>query len=158
MKRLRSSTLFLLLAMAAVLAQTGDMVPPEVRRVGDRLACLCRSCKNTVATCQMLGCHYTAPARERIIELHKKGLSDDAIVADFVEKGGKAALSVPPAEGFNVMAWLAPPLVVLLGMGVIGWYIKTHRTPAAATPETLSETDLARYKAAAERELSHFDE
>ena len=74
MKKWRNSLLLILMAGLSV-AQTGDMVQPEVRRIGDRLACLCGSCKNTVATCQMLGCHYTSPARARISAMSKAGIS-----------------------------------------------------------------------------------
>jgi cytochrome c-type biogenesis protein CcmH len=157
MKKLRNSVWLTLLASVA-LAQTGDMVPPEVRRVGDRLACLCRSCKNTVATCQMLGCGYMTPARARIVEMHKQGSADDAIVADFVSRQGKAALAVPPAEGFNITAWVVPPLVLLLGFGVVGWFIRTRRQAAMSKPQSARDADYARYSDAAERELSRFEE
>jgi len=155
MKKWRNS--FALLLMAGLcLAQTGDMVPPEVRRVGDRLACLCGSCKNTVATCQMLGCHYTSPARARISELHNKGVSDDAIVDDFVKKEGKKALAAPPAEGFGWTAWLAPPLAALAGVGFIALFIRRNRKQKAEP--VLNEGDVNKYQQAAERELSRFDE
>ena len=98
MTKWRSS--FALLAMGvACLAQTGDMVPPEVRRVGNRLACLCTSCNNTVATCQMVGCHYTAPARAQISAMVKEGKSDDEVVAFFVKREGKKGLAAPEASG-----------------------------------------------------------
>jgi cytochrome c-type biogenesis protein CcmH len=156
MKKWRSS--FALLFVAGMcLAQTGDMVPPEVRRVGDRLACLCGSCKNTVATCQMLGCHYTAPARVKISEMVKAGKTDDEIVADFVKREGKKALAEPPAEGFDVTAWLAPPLVALAGFGFMAWFIRRNRKPTAPEPE-LAPGEVDKYQQAAERELSRFDE
>ena len=149
---------FAVLMMAGLcLAQTGDLVPPEVRRVGDRLACLCGSCKNTVATCQMLGCHYTSPARQRITAMHQAGVSDDAIVDDFVKREGKRALAAPPAEGFHLTAWLAPPLAALAGLGLIAWFIRRNRKPAAAAP-VLDEAGMEKYQQAAERELSRFDE
>lgn len=138
------------------LAQTGDMVPPEVRRVGDRLACLCGSCNNTVATCQMVGCHYTSPARARIAAMAKAGVSDDAIVDEFVKKEGKRALAAPAAEGFGWTAWLAPPFAALAGIGFIAWFIRRKRKPRA-TP-ALDEADATKYQQAAERELSRFDE
>lgn len=156
MKKWRNS--FAILMMAGLcLAQTGDMVPPEVRRVGDRLACLCGSCKNTVATCQMLGCHYTAPARTRISELHEKGQTDDAIVADFVDRQGKKALAAPPAEGFGLVGWIAPPVAALAGVGLIAWFIRRHRKPLETSPE-LSEQEVARFSQAAEKEIARFDE
>lgn len=140
------------------IAQTGDMVQPEVRRVGDRLACLCGSCKNTVATCQMLGCHYTAPARAKITAMAKAGVSDDAIVDSFVKAEGKKALAAPAAEGFGLAAWLATPMVALAGLGFIGWFIRRSKKPVVSAAPDLSEADVAKYQQAAERELSRFDE
>lgn len=156
MKKWRNK-LALLLISGFCLAQTGDLVPPEVRRVGDRLACLCGSCKNTVATCQMLGCHYTAPARQQISAMAQAGKSDDEIVAEFVKREGQRALAAPAAEGFGLTAWLAPPLAALAGIGVIAWFIRRNRKPAQPAPE-MTEGDMAKYHQAAERELSRFDE
>lgn len=156
MRKWRNSLLLAIIS-GFCLAQTGDMVAPEVRRVGDRLACLCGSCKNTVATCQMLGCHYTAPARARITAMAKQGKSDDEIVADFVKREGQKALAAPAAEGFGLTAWLAPPLAALAGIGFIAWFIRRSRKPVAAAP-VLNEGDVEKYQQAAERELSRFDE
>lgn len=157
MKKWRNSLLLVLMAGLSV-AQTGDMVQPEVRRIGDRLACLCGSCKNTVATCQMLGCHYTAPARARISAMSKAGVSDEAIVDDFVKREGKKALAAPAAEGFGLAAWLATPVVALAGLGFIGWFIRRSRKPVVTAAPELNEADVAKYQQAAERELSRFDE
>lgn len=148
---------FALLMTGMCLAQTGDMVPPEVRRVGDRLACLCGSCNNTVATCQMVGCHYTAPARLRLSAMHKEGKSDDEIVADFVKREGKKALAAPPAEGFGLTAYLATPLAALAGAGFLAWYLRRSRKAAGTAPANES-VDVDKYRQAAERDLSRFDE
>ncbi|MBM3786369.1 MAG: hypothetical protein FJW30_18575 [Acidobacteria bacterium] len=157
MQKLRNSLLLGLVAGLCV-AQTGDMVPPEVRRVGDRLACLCKSCKNTVATCQMLGCHYTAPARLRISELAKQGVSDDAIVAEFVQKNGKQALAAPPPEGFHMLAYIAPPFAAFAGIGLIAWFVRRHRKPAQTVQPELSEADVRKYSDAAAKELERLEE
>lgn len=110
-----------------------EFLTPSIRRVGDRLACLCGSCKNTVATCQMLGCHYSAPAREKIAKLQAAGLSDDAIVDDFVKKEGIKALSVPPTEGFSLVGWLMPFIALGMGLGMIVFFIKRFRKPSVDT-------------------------
>ena len=156
MKKWQSSLILLMMA-GLCLAQTGDMVPPEVRRVGDKLACLCGSCNNTVATCQMVGCHYTSPARARLSAMHKAGMSDEAIVDDFVKREGKKALAAPPAEGFHLTAWAATPLVSLGGLAVIVLFIRRSRRKNEAEPE-LNADEVSKYQQAAERELSRFDE
>ena len=59
-----------MLVTAICLAQSAsELQTPEIRRVGDKLACLCGACKNTVATCQMLHCHYAYPARQKIARM-----------------------------------------------------------------------------------------
>src|SRR3954449_6248012 len=97
--------LLLAVALAGIcLPQTAtQLVTPEIRRVGDKLACKCGVCNNTVATCQMLECHYSLPARQKIAALQKKGESDETIVAGFVKENGISALASPPAEGFNIL-------------------------------------------------------
>src|SRR4051812_39022746 len=67
------------------------IMSPDVRRVGMRLACLCRSCKNTVGDCAMLECGYCAPMRKRIAAMQASGQSDDAIVNAVVGENGKEA-------------------------------------------------------------------
>ena len=39
--------------------------------------------------------------------MSKAGVSDEAIVDDFVKREGKKALAAPTAEGFGLAAWLA---------------------------------------------------
>jgi cytochrome c-type biogenesis protein CcmH len=148
--------LLLILVAGICLAQSAsDYVTPAIRRVGDKLACLCGSCKNTVATCQMLGCHYSSPAREKIKKMQEEGASDQAIIDSFVKEQGLRALAVPPAEGFNIMGWLAPPLAVAFGLGVIYLYIRRFRKPAPA-PE-IDTDSLDRYHEQIEKDLAKLD-
>ncbi len=61
-----------LIAVAA-LAQTASEKPSvDVRRVGARLQCQC-GCKDSVATCSMLECHFSKPAKERIAQMQSGG-------------------------------------------------------------------------------------
>lgn len=149
---------FLLLLVAGLcLAQSSsDMLTPAIRRVGDRLACLCGSCKNTVATCQMLGCHYSAPARERIAKLQAQGMADDAIVDDFVKKEGKRALAAPPAEGFHLLSWAMPFISIGLGLWVIYLFIKRYQRPATAAAP-IDRAALDRYKDEIDSDLAKLE-
>src|ERR1051326_8411113 len=87
MRRLKSSLLLAILAVAA-LAQTASEKPSvDVRRVGARLACQC-GCKDSVATCSMLECHFSKPAKESIAQMQAVGLSDQQIIDKFVRDNG----------------------------------------------------------------------
>ncbi|HUQ91668.1 MAG TPA: cytochrome c-type biogenesis protein CcmH [Bryobacteraceae bacterium] len=149
--------LLLILAGGLCLAQSSsDLVTPAIRRVGDKLACLCTACKNTVATCQMLGCHYSAPARERIAKLQATGMADDAIVEDFVKKEGKRALAVPPMSGFNLLSWAMPFLALAVGLWAIFVFIRRYRKPSV--PEgRVDNAALDRYHDEIEKDLAKLD-
>lgn len=108
------------------------MMNQNVRRVGMRLACLCKSCKNTVGDCQMMGCGYAGGSRERISQMQTVGASDEQIVAKFVSERGTMALAVPPAEGFNLSVWVAPFAMLLIGLYAIYVYLQRARMPVAA--------------------------
>jgi cytochrome c-type biogenesis protein CcmH/NrfF len=149
-------TLLLVLIAGLSLAQNSDVVTPDMRRVGDRLACLCGSCKNTVATCPMLGCHYSAPGRERIAKLQAQGLADDAVVDDFVKREGRRALAMPPAEGFQLLGWAMPFISIAIGLWVIYLFIRKYRKPAsAATP--IDRVTLDKYQAEIDKDLAKLE-
>lgn len=153
----KSSALLILLA-GLCLAQSASL-PIEARRVADRLACLCGVCKNTVATCQMLGCHYTAPAREKIVEMQKAGSTDDSIVDFFVKREGLKALAAPPAEGFNALSWTMPFVMITLGFGGIWWWIsRSRRQPAPAIPEIPHHELSGKVRDQLDKEMANFED
>jgi cytochrome c-type biogenesis protein CcmH/NrfF len=156
--RLLPARLLLGLALAGLcIPQTAtQLVTPDIRRVGDKLACKCGACNNTVATCQMLECHYSLPARERIAQMQKTGASDDNIVSAFVKESGIAALAAPPAEGFNLLAWIMPFVGVTLGlMGVLIWF-KRMRPSTVSGPAELPEID-PKYQQRIDRDLEELE-
>lgn len=67
--------------------------------------------------------------RERLVE----GDSDQEAVDFIVTRYGEFVLLKPDAEGANLVLWLAPPLMALLGLG-IGWATirRRKRTPDEA--------------------------
>jgi cytochrome c-type biogenesis protein CcmH len=154
----RNSRLLLAFALAAIcLPQTATTyVTPDVRRVGDKLACKCGACNNTVGTCPMLQCHYSLPAREKIDEMQKAGVSDQAIIDSFVKESGLSALASPPAEGFNLLGWIMPFVGLALGLGAVAvWFKRFVRRKPATSPE-LPEIDK-RYQDRMDRELEELE-
>lgn len=148
----------LLTAVAAIcLAQESSLIPPEVRRIGMRLACLCGTCKNTVGDCVMLHCHYSGPAREKIAALVKAGKNDDEVVATFVKDVGKHALSAPPAEGFSLTAWLMPIVFSGLGIAFIAWYLQREKAKALAPLPVIDQKVLDQYHSRIEKEMADLD-
>src|SRR4249920_1210167 len=123
MPRLRNSIFALLLAVAA-LAQTASEKPSvDVRRVGARIACQC-GCKDSVATCSMLECHFSKPAKERINQMQTAGTSDAGIVQSFIKDYGQKVYLAPP----NAFGWIIPYAAVGLGLVFIWLFVKRSRS------------------------------
>ena len=149
---------FLMAAFTAIcFMQAADVIPPEVRRVGARLACLCKTCRNTVGDCTMLECHYSKPSRAKIATMAASGSNDDAIVDSFVKEQGTQALSVPPAEGFNsLLSWM-PWLFGGIGLLGIAWFINRHRPkPEQPMPE-IDRQVVDRYREKIEKDLEDLE-
>lgn len=145
----------MLLLAAICLSQTPtEVLTPAVRRVGDRLACKCGACNNTVGNCPMIECHYAYPARQRIAKMLAEGQSDEAIVAVFVKENGLSALAAPPAEGFNLLSWVMPFVAIGVGLGAIWLYIKRFRKPL---PVAVAPPADPRYRERIEKDLTEFD-
>jgi len=152
MHKWKSSILVILLTAICIAQTPTQLLTPAIRRVGDKLSCLCGSCKNTVATCQMLECHYSHPARLEIATMQAAGASDETIVASFVKKSGLQALAVPPAQGFSLMAWVMPVFVILLGLTL---FVKRFRKPFV--PAEIDQTALDRYNQQIEKDMAKFE-
>jgi len=155
--RIRLPLLATLLGVLSLAQVSSELITDEIRRVGARLACLCGSCKNSVGDCAMLACHYSKPAREKIRDMQARGMTDDAIVAEFVKTEGKRALVVPPGEGFSGLAWWMPPAVVGMGLAFIYWWIRRMRAPRPSPAPELDPAVLARYRDSIEKDLAKLE-
>ncbi|MEO8028113.1 MAG: cytochrome c-type biogenesis protein CcmH, partial [Bryobacteraceae bacterium] len=152
----KTRLLFLLLAAASIAQTSSELISPDVRRVGSRLACLCGSCKNTVGDCPMLQCHYSGPARERIGKLQGMGASDDNIVGDFVRDTGMQALSSPPTSGFQLLAWVTPFAAIFAGLIAIWLYMRRYRPSRPAAVE-IDPAVLDQYRDRIEKDMAKLD-
>jgi len=155
MRRFKNSLLLVLLAVAA-LAQTASEKPStDVRRVGMRLACQC-GCKDSVATCSMLECGFSKPAKERIARMQAVGMTDSQIVDAFVRDYGAGIYLAPP----SAFGWIVPYASVGFGLVVILLFVKRYRKPKPAVelgPIELDDPELEKYKDQIERDLASLE-
>jgi cytochrome c-type biogenesis protein CcmH len=155
MRRFKTSLLSIFVAVAA-LAQTAAEKPNvDVRRVGSRLACQC-GCKDSVATCSMLECSFSKPAKERIAQMQAVGMSDEQIIQAFVRDYGPGIYLATP----NAWGWIVPYASVLLGLAMIGLFVKRYRKPKALAEIGTLEIDdpaLDKYKDQIEKDLAKLE-
>jgi cytochrome c-type biogenesis protein CcmH len=156
MQRFKSSLLVFTIAVAA-LAQTASEKPSvDVRRVGARLQCQC-GCKDSVATCSMLECHFSKPAKERIAQMQSVGMSDEQIVQAFIRDYGMAVYLAPP----NAFGWIVPYASVGFGLVVILLFLRKYK------PKPMSglgvghmgsdDPELAKYQEQIEKDTANLD-
>ena len=145
-----------MIVAVAALAQTASEKPSlDVRRVGARLACKC-GCVDSVATCSMLECHFSKPAKEKIAAMQAEGKNDEQIVQTFLKQFGAAIYLAPP----NALGWIVPYALVGVGVLIILAFIRKYRKPKPLTEIGEIEIDspeLAKYKDQIEKDLANLE-
>jgi cytochrome c-type biogenesis protein CcmH len=78
--------------------------------------------------------------RERLVA----GDSDEEAIAFIVDRYGEYVLLNPTTDGANLVLWIAGPLMLLLGGGVAGFYLRRRQTAKPASADALSEAEEQR--------------
>jgi cytochrome c-type biogenesis protein CcmH/NrfF len=156
MYRLKRSFLFLILA-AAALAQTESQIESdEVKRVGTHLACQCGACTENINCMMSSGqCHFCKPARTKVYNMQSAGMSDDQIVASFIQEYGQKIFR----HGPNSYFWLVP--YISLGVGALAILLVLRRVrgrglkvAAAGSAPVDDDPTLARYRDAIDKDFA----
>jgi len=141
-------------ALACIWAQDPTtLLTPGVMRVGEKLACRCGTCRNTVANCPMLRCHYTEPMRARLKAMQDQGQSDKDIINTIVQQEGVVALAAPPGEGWGLFTWIMPGVALLAGFSLYSWWVRRNRQKEAPPVSDMDQAVLERYRDQIESEL-----
>lgn len=107
--------LMLAAGVPMLIAQTPKI---SVDEVAEGLTCQC-GCGLTIANCNHPSCSFSVPAKEQIEAMINRGLGRDAIISSFRAKYGEKILSAPTTQGFNLLAWVTPFVMLLGGGGLI---------------------------------------
>jgi cytochrome c-type biogenesis protein CcmH/NrfF len=55
------------------------------------------------------------------------GQTRQVVLDHFVRTYGERILAIPVAQGFNIMAWIAPVIIAIAALTVLGLYIRTPK-------------------------------
>ncbi|GAB4528619.1 MAG: cytochrome c-type biogenesis protein CcmH [Anaerolineales bacterium] len=109
----------------------------EVNAIAGQLYCpVCESIPLDVC-----GTQVCAQWRELIREKLSQGWTADEIKAYFAEQYGDRVLAEPPRRGLNLMVYVLPPLLILVGAFVLFKAFRSWRTPLPE--ETVAATNAA---------------
>lgn len=137
----------LFLALAAAPGPSPAVETMGQRELEEQLTCQC-GCGLTVAACNHLECGFAIPARKRIAEGLAAGQTAEQILAGFEEEYGEKVLSSPVLEGFNVLAWIAPYLTIVVAGTLMFVFF---RRKAARTDEPVADSGAAAVNRSDER-------
>jgi cytochrome c-type biogenesis protein CcmH/NrfF len=153
MQLFRRSLLVLALAVAAIAQTSSQIESDEVKSVGIHLKCTCGCAENLNCSMSSGQCHICKPARAKIFKMQQSGMSNDSIVASFVQSGEFTLLSDP-----NPYFWLVPYFSLALG-GVVVWMVlrRLRGHAKAAGPAIDNDPDFARYRDAIEKDTEKLD-
>ncbi len=109
--------------------ETSPVTMDQINVVAQEIWCpLCSGVR--LDSCKLEAC---TQMKEVIAIKLAEGEDVDSIKAYFLEQYGPQILGEPPLEGFNWLAWILPPLALVLG-GIFVWMRSRHMIrPAQAT-------------------------
>jgi cytochrome c-type biogenesis protein CcmH len=145
---------FLLGIAIPVLLGAGDQAA-RFNDLGHRMMCAC-GCNQILLECNHVGCPLSDRMRAELVAAVDRGDNDDLTLQSFVQKYGPPVLAAPTKTGFDRVAWIAPYLALVLGLGLVTFIIRAWKSrplvmPADA-PVPVHGVELDRFRAQARKE------
>jgi cytochrome c-type biogenesis protein CcmH/NrfF len=123
----------LLLAAAVVFTTAAANPTARFDKLGHQIMCSC-SCNQILLECNHVGCPASDGMRHELMAGVAKGDNDSMIFQAFVQKYGPTVLAAPGGEGFNIVAWVMPFAVLILGIGGTSLLIRHWKLRSVAMP------------------------
>ncbi len=98
--------------------------------------------------------HGHSQMEEEIDAFVAEGRSKDDILQYYVGMYGERILAIPVASGFNLFAWIAPVIILGIGLFILIMFI---RSPKKSDPKTISRDDGIPHSDQIEKELAEMD-
>ncbi len=136
-------------------AQDGGPTDDDVNAIAREL--YCPVCENIpLDVCPTQACEqWRATIREKLV----LGWSDDQIKDYFVDQYGPRVLAEPPAEGFNTLVYILPPVLFAIGALILYLVMRAWQVePPTTEDKSVSVKNEDPYIAQLEQELRQRDE
>jgi cytochrome c-type biogenesis protein CcmH/NrfF len=134
---MRNRMLHIALLVGASLTMLGaGSSTTTLDRIGHKLECPC-GCAEILAECNHVGCPDSGPMIDELRKDIGAEQTEPAILNAFVAEYGPVVLAAPLRGGFDVVAWIAPFAVLVLGgLGIVFVLRRWRRHTQLATPAT----------------------
>jgi cytochrome c-type biogenesis protein CcmH len=150
--------IWLFVLLSAPPAETLDA---RVQDVASQLKCPICQGESVASSPSLLAQQMRADIRQRL----QSGQSEQEVISYYVSRYGQQIVWSPQWQGFSLLAWLAP-IVLLLGGALLlffilrGWHRMARAHPSGEDDPELAnvdEAELKRYRTQLERELAADD-
>ncbi len=144
MRRLSRFAFLPLLVVVGVITLGAADTQARYNDLGHKLMCTC-GCNEILLECNHMGCQASARMTAELRAAVDRGDSDNAILSAFQAEYGPTALAAPWLTRFNIVAWVVPPALLLLGLFgtfllVRKWKLRT--APMPVVPDDPASRDL----------------
>jgi cytochrome c-type biogenesis protein CcmH/NrfF len=129
----RVIAVFLEVCLVAVLSIGAADNAARFNDIGHKLMCTC-GCGQVLMECNHLGCPSLAKESDELQSAINRGDSDNSILMAFQNEYGPTVLAAPMLTKFNMVAWIVPPAVLLLGILGTVVLVRRWRQRAALQP------------------------
>ena len=127
---------FALLSLAVFVFSGASDPSTRFNEIGHRMMCIC-GCNQILLECNHVGCPDSGPMIAKLRQQIDAGTSEPAILDGFVAEYGPTVLAAPLRGGFDIVAWVVPFAVLVLGGMAILLVLRRWRRgvqPVAAAP------------------------
>ncbi|HTX42958.1 MAG TPA: cytochrome c-type biogenesis protein CcmH [Acidobacteriaceae bacterium] len=134
MRRLGRFAILPLVAVLGVMTLGTADTQARFDTLGHKLMCMC-GCSQILLECDHIGCPDMARETAELRAAIDSGDTDNAVLEAFQAEYGPTALAAPWLSRFNIVAWVVPPLLLLLGLAGTFVLVRKWRLRAAPLPE-----------------------
>jgi cytochrome c-type biogenesis protein CcmH/NrfF len=134
----RFAILPLLVVLGAVTLGAND-TEARFDRVGHKLMCAC-GCNQVLLACDHIGCPNLLQETQELKAAIARGDSENAILQAFQAEYGPTVLAAPWLTKFNIVAWVVPPALLILGLGGTFLLVRKWRLRTVAMPYVPTDT------------------
>jgi cytochrome c-type biogenesis protein CcmH len=131
-RRRKAAQAILLCAAVFALLGAGD---PATRfnEIGHQMMCIC-GCNQILLECNHVGCPASDGMRNELMAAVSRGDSDSLVEQGFVQKYGPTVLAAPTTKGFDRVAYIIPPVLLILGFGLVVLIVRGWRKGPPSGP------------------------
>lgn len=120
-------------------------------KVGHKLMCAC-GCAQVLAECNHMGCPNLHGETNELRAAVARGDSDNAILTAFQNEYGPTVLAAPWLSRFNIVAWVVPPALLILGLGGTFLLVRKWRLHTVPMPNIPVDTQSVEIRERIRRE------